>query len=907
MRSRPSTREGSALRSPSLDPPPYDASAAGSPPPIVRRSSSNLLRAFSKPDPATRHAAAAPAPYRPAPELQRHIDALGSTISPLTLATSNTQTEYFDMLPSFQMFQLILKRDNAQFSENLTIDPPVYGDTSNSSATPPALSPQTSHNDYFYQQQRDHNLDAAADGIEVEAGAAGGADAAADAHHPSNIAASHDTYGHTVLDNIDRLPKLHNSPIDIQIHVTKDIPQPHVASDAETRLKEYSSGDVVNGYITITNTADKPVDFGMFLVTLEGTVKATERVNAKFIDAGKIKRILMKKFLKMYDLNALYGYGYIPRSAGVEYDFMSRDQHDGAVLGLPDERVLQPGVKYKKFFTFKFPEKLLDNSCINAVLPHVLPPPSMGVDRTCFYNRGSAIVLNRALGYGFMNVKGTPLLTKDYGFDDVSVAYTIEAKFIDKLHGHDGAPLLHQDINDPSADLANYVISKLMQYFLRFIPDLSRQLHYYNHDSGATNDETFASVGIDGKLYHTYLLMSTWRHVTALNHQIERNIDAALNHAELSAAQIKHKSLLVRLATPPRDFSVKNQILQQLAHTRTRELEIDDNLYYRDERMIGCKTACEVFGKKKKKILLSLIRIGTLKLFVRVPDTLFSYLAPKLLMKYNMSGGGSGGVSPALSPVASNDSQFAHSRGIDATLTPMALPGLQPVVSATNMMELYRRSLDAAPHFVDIRLVFTPIDNSILPPKISLVEANVVLWTYNTEYPLPFIIGYDFFYCSPNDDDDADDDVAKTRANIQQLKDRAYNYIQYLKANKTMIPRESFMDLKAIQLLTFKKDTIKDYFRPLTHTSHPQLLNEDHEWKARQSKNNTQKLMWSKDLKIPLEIVNKYNVNLLPSFQNCLVGRIYCLQIVVKYKGSASDQKEFADNVVKVDVPILVG
>jgi hypothetical protein len=38
-----------------------------------------------------------------------------------------------------------------------------------------------------------------------------------------------------------------------------------------------------------------------------------------------------------------------------------------------------------------------------------------------------------------------------------------------------------------------------------------------------------------------------------------------------------------------------------------------------------------------------------------------------------------------------------------------------------------------------------------------------------------------------------------------------------------------------------------------------------------------------------------------------LVGRIYCLQIVVKYKGSASDQKEFADNVVKVDVPILVG
>ena len=97
-----------------------------------------------------------------------------------------------------------------------------------------------------------------------------------------------------------------------------------------------------------------------------------------------------------------------------------------------------------------------------------------------FYNRGEAIQLNKALGYGFLNVRGTPMLTKDYSFDDLSISYTIEAKFIDRLNSTE--PISHDEINntDNNNNAAEYVISKSSQYFLRFIPDLKNKYNIVN-------------------------------------------------------------------------------------------------------------------------------------------------------------------------------------------------------------------------------------------------------------------------------------------------------------------------------------------------------------------------------------------------------------------------------------------
>lgn len=62
-------------------------------------------------------------------------------IAELSTVSSHSQTEYFDVLPSFQMFQSILKRDDRQFQEDLSSLPPGYGDVTNSSPTPPPLPP----------------------------------------------------------------------------------------------------------------------------------------------------------------------------------------------------------------------------------------------------------------------------------------------------------------------------------------------------------------------------------------------------------------------------------------------------------------------------------------------------------------------------------------------------------------------------------------------------------------------------------------------------------------------------------------------------------------------------------------------------------------------------------------------
>lgn len=982
-RSSSKTTSPPNTRSPSKDPPSYDFSMAtsysmgysnsetskndqnvfGPPPPIIRRSSSNILRnTASSPSlapvqplnqlpspPKVSHT-----PYRPSAEQQSHIDSLSST-TPLSLATSSSHTEYFDMLPSFEMFQSILKRDNNQFNENMTGEPPVYGDVSNTSPTPPALTPVSSSNnlsavssggrsDPSLQQQRDNNIDAMVgtdnsvesllerlqnnhlrldDDHEYNNSADANLQGQnGNLHHPSNIAQSHENYGHTVLDNIDKLPKLYDSPLDIQIYVTKKIPQPGVANELETRLKEYSIGDVVNGYITIENKSDKPVDFGLFIVTLEGTVRATERIPSLSINAGNIKRILMKKFLKMFDFTASYGYGYIPSSAGIEYSPFSVDPHDGCIFGVPDERVLQPHAKYKKFFTFKFPEKLLDNSCLNSVLPHVLPPPSLGIDKTSFYNRSAGIVLNKALGYGSLNNRGTPLLTKDYCYEDVSISYSIEAKFIDKLNAKDQKKAFsHADINDHDDDGNKYVVLKSAQYFLRFIPDMKRQLDYMDLDF-QYGGETYASAGIDGKLFENYLNMVTWRIINDLNFQIERDIDVKLSHDENSDADVKHKNLIIQNSQKTtnnlHNFNVKDQIINQLANSHQADLEIDDNLYYHDERMIGSSKAMDIYGKKKKKILSSLIKVGTGKLFVRIPNKPFPYVAPKLLMKYNTgSVGASGSVTPGggSTKISTNDynSIFMpkQSRSIDnnLALSPVSSGALMTSNGSGNnnhMMDLYQR--DDMPEHVDIRIVFRPTENSTQPPKIDFIEANIVSWTYNTDYPLPFKVAYDFFYCDPKEQSlhsQDFDDTEKTRENLQHLKDIAFNYLQFVKANEAIIPRESFLYLKSLKSLTFKKDVLKEFFQKMTHTSHPELLNSESSWKAKQSLKN--KMLWYKDIKLPLNLVNKSNVNLIPSFQQCLIGRVYCLQVVVKFKGSGSDQKEFAENILRMDVPIFVG
>lgn len=837
-------------------------------------------------------------PYRPLKEQQAHIDLLGfSTANPLTTFSTGTKTEYFDVLPSFQMFQSILKRNDFEFDEDTLGQPPEYGDTTRSSPTPPneANAPMLQREidgvlssvsgqleglelDDSYDEEIEGQYlfsdNESEDGLQrnsrlrqrgSEINSHG--NSRSNSQQPGGVV-THESYGHSVLDNIDKLPHSRSSPLSIEIYVTKDVPVPNTSNELETKLKEYSSGDVVNGYIIITNTLDKDVDFGLFTVSLECTVKAIY-LQSEPHNNHVHHKVLLKKVLKMYDLNASYNYGVIPSSAGITYGLHEIDALDGSTMGLPNNRILKANRKYKKFITFKFPQMLLDNSCPHNVMRHTMPPPSFGIDNTAFFDRASTISVNKALGYGFLNYRGSPVKVRDYAFDDISVSYTIEAKFIDKQHTKDQQTPVHaNDINDPNNE-SKYIVSKSAQYFLRFVPDIQTQVETYSRTYENFRKDTFDTIGIDGMLYGTFVKRSTWEFIKLMNATLEQEIQNALDKREFSGDEIKRKNL----------FDDLHKEVDRVTPAKHWHESPNVNELYMKQRMIGNSHLTEIYGKKKKRLLLSTLKIGTAVIYAQVPDKLISYGSPRLMKRYNE------GLEPSegLSPSVSNRDGFSP---------------LHPVLS--NMGELYNRDSDTVLKNVKIEIIFDPVDDSVRPPVISLIECNIVAWSYRTDYPIPVSFEHDFFYTKPNDIEWIiyEDDVENTKTNLQELKDQVNSYISFLKESKIYVSQGIYSYLKGLSKLGAKKDTLKGYFQTLT-SNDSQNLNHDN-WVAHLIDQG--KLRWTKSLEVPLKVVNKNNITLPPSFQSCLVGRLYCLQVIVRLKG-ADDPA----NVLSIDVPILVG
>lgn len=740
---------------------------------------------------------------------------------------SASRLEYFDVLPSFQMFQSILKRNDFEFDEDTLGAPPQY---ERSSPSPPPRErerdidtviqdEELEHGVYFSDNESDTPHPAPASPAAHTAPRAG--------HAPpgSRGVISHEAYGTSVVDNIDRLPVAKSLPLDIQIYVTKDVPIPNEKNELQTRLKEYSSGDIVNGYVVITNTLNKSVDFGLFTVSLEGTVK----VHTLGPD-GK-RRIVTKKFLKMFDLNASYNYGIIPSSAGIHYEPYLIDASDGCIMGLPDDRILQPQQKYKKFITFKFPAMLLDNACLQNIFRHTMPPPSFGVDESAFGERASTIELNKLLGYGYLSVRGLPVLVRDYAFPHTSISYTVEAKFIDKKFATNQALPVHaHEINDPN-NPSQYVISKSAQYFLRFVPDVSLQVETYSKTYTFLS-ETFDKIGIDGVLASGLSGSHTWRFVRNMNASIEQEIEDALDRKEMSDSDVKAKQV--------RHAALKGPALERgiAGHLESPAVGKRGPAGYVES------PATSISSRKFK--FLQAAKTGDVRVLVRVPAKILRYGSPSLIQKYNST--------PLLLPVSSRD-------------------GLALLPVTSNIEEIYNRNSAASLLAVQFELVYTGHD----PPEIAQVVYSIVAWSYSSSHPFPVSLDHDFFYKFPYGSD--------VQLNLEALKEQLNGYIKFLKDSHTEVSRSAYSYLKGLTSMSVKKDVVKDYF----HKAHAGDL-EEGEWVKVDG-------LWRKKVSAKLR-VKSTSLTLVPSFQHCLLGRLYCLQVCVRFKG---------ESLCCVDVPILVG
>ncbi|KAG0671168.1 hypothetical protein C6P45_001181 [Maudiozyma exigua] len=223
---------------------------------------------------------------------------------------------------------------------------------------------------------------------------------------------------------IDKLYTLPKKPtaIDIDIRITRHPSHPPEKPEEESILKEYTTGDVIHGYCVVENKSTQPLKFEMFYVTLEAYIS--------LIDRQKGKRTV-KRFLRMVDLSASWSYGNILTGSGFKLIPDQKD-FDNSLVGLSNRRILEPGVKRKKFFMFKFPKQLLDVTCKQEHFAHCLLPPSFGIDKYRNNCKYSGIKVNRVLGCGHLGSKGSPILTYDLVDENISINYTIDARIVGK-------------------------------------------------------------------------------------------------------------------------------------------------------------------------------------------------------------------------------------------------------------------------------------------------------------------------------------------------------------------------------------------------------------------------------------------------------------------------------------------
>lgn len=274
------------------------------------------------------------------------------------------------ILPSYHMFQATIRKKMVPQEENFKEDPPTYEMSPLHSA---GITPVPSG---LHSPQSSGTLNAFPFPIQE----------AEDDDETFNQRSA-DLWEQTVLANVHKLDLLSeknpaSKHLNVEVHITDAVCQKGVKPDIiDISDYEFKQGDFIHGYITIQNTSKEPIPFDMVYVVLEGELAV---VQANRGPGDPFYQPTVFKFLNMLDLFALWSYANIDRLAtdnGDPHDWCDgeTDPYDNTVLSIDVKRLFQPGITYKRFFSFRLPDKLLDDNCeIHSLDVHCQPPPSVG-------------------------------------------------------------------------------------------------------------------------------------------------------------------------------------------------------------------------------------------------------------------------------------------------------------------------------------------------------------------------------------------------------------------------------------------------------------------------------------------------------------------------------------------------
>lgn len=390
-------------------------------------------------------------------------------------AKSKEDEAILNILPSYQMYKSTVSRTLTPSHENFKVEPPTYELTPSSSAvqsgaqTPlrsptlagmPPLVPNSMSSESSFNTQLQEQLSSAA--------------------QQQTSDPADNLWENTILANAHKLKNLTNTDnkisndLKIKIHFTEKVGQIGVEPvPLDPLSKEFKQGDYLHGYVTMENTSSRPISFEMVYIVFEGCLTVLNNANG-LIDTKK--PITVFKFLNMIDLFASWTFANIDRLVtdnGDPHDWCDgeTDPYDNTILSIDINRTFEPHIKYKRFFTFRIPEKLLDDSCeMHDLTRHQEVPPSIGVPRLQVNCQTQAGTTSNSSSSYINNVSDI----KDFAFVDTSISYSVDARVIGNASDFDYKSSL-------SSTGDEYIVAKETSVPIRVVPllDAERLLQLY--------------------------------------------------------------------------------------------------------------------------------------------------------------------------------------------------------------------------------------------------------------------------------------------------------------------------------------------------------------------------------------------------------------------------------------------
>lgn len=646
-----------------------------------------------------------------------------------------------------------------------------------------------------------------------------------------------------LLNNLEKFQRIDLSPLNIQIVLTKNIPKLNIKSERENPLREYKPSEIVCGYITIENKSNDPIPFEMLLVSLEGQSTIPHPSNSD--------DLIKKKILTTYDLSACFHYGCIDlESQGVTSNVFS-DDTDNSLIGFSSDRIIQPKTKHKKFFAFKLPKYLLDNSCFDQLVDHLQLPPSFGVNNHAFKCAAKNIKIDPFLGYGRLDRYGSPIKTYDYALDGQSISYFINVQFIGR---------------NLNCYKKFYTLETKHEYDFIFLKNVE---YYFRVDtSNIINDSTYNEISTNKQLNIIENLITDKLHETVeRKNLLQIGIDDLRKQDEIIFSSQSNSKKLKQLSSTelvPVSSDFKTAISDIDSFNRTKNVKIVKDFFSKVDGDLSIRLTmhrnAQIKSLKPKKLGVSLS-------------------SPSLTQLNNVSN--TNNVNE-LKPVFSSPDIVQRKKLLSRTSSSTTLKSYS--LAASKSIDSHLQNLDlnnSNTETIYVNLTFKSSEKSnkkvSLPSSISITP-NLKIYNIMSPYPIPITFDPKFIF-----------EGGLESGNISKIKKKFSFYYQQLLENLKQLDsglaRSLYNKINGLSRLFVNESTLKKIFE--TH-----VVDLSNQWKY-----NENLQLYECEFKLPLvyDFKNNYEKisiqSLPPTFQQCHLSRLYSVDIDIGVKKSVSKSK----------------